>query len=146
MLNIFQYSNQLISWYRRRDMIGGVVRQVLCGPKVVYHFDKRVPGVSPRVSTSLLPRLSLRRLANYHLLLYIGILFLLVKVFIGLSFSAFTVVFLFLSVVFMVVRWLLGYAPVAPSVSLHDISDMRPNLSFSGWWLCVVYKWCWVDI
>ncbi|XP_046680613.1 sphingomyelin phosphodiesterase 4 isoform X2 [Homalodisca vitripennis] len=128
----YNYSSQLVRWYKRRDVVGGVVRQVLCGPQVVYHFDKRVPGMSPRVSTSLPPRLSLRSLANYYLLVYSVLIMVLVTFSTGLTVPAVSVVFLCLWVVFMVVRWALGYAPLVPIVSVHDISDSRPNLSFNG--------------
>lgn len=132
VLMCLQYSSQMVSWYTRRDVVGGVARQLLSGPQVVYYFDKRMPGSPLRVPNSLPPRLSLRLLANYYLLGYGSLLVLMAMFVLRLSFTGVTVAFLFLWVVLMVVRWMLGQAPVVPIISVHDISDSRLHQSF-GW-------------
>lgn len=130
---LLQYSNQMATWYTRRDVVGGVARQLLSGPQVVYYFDKRMPGSPVRVPNSLPPRLSLRMLANYYLLGYGSLLVLLAMFLFRLSFTGVTVAFLFLWVILMVVRWMMGCAPIVPVVSVHDISDSRLNTFFNGW-------------
>lgn len=130
---LLQYSSQMVTWYTRRDVVGGVARQLLSGPQVVYYFDKRMPGSPVRVPNSLPPRLSLRMLANYYLLGYGSLLVLLAMFLFRLSFTGVTVAFLFLWVILMVVRWMMGCAPIVPVVSVHDISDSRLNTFYNGW-------------
>ncbi|XP_054267801.1 sphingomyelin phosphodiesterase 4-like isoform X2 [Macrosteles quadrilineatus] len=124
------YCRQLNSLYMRRDLIGGIARQVLAGPQIIYYFDKSVPNVPSRVSTSLPPRLSLRVLANYHFLAYLSLLLLIASFASGFKLSLVMCFAFFSWIVFMVIRWLLGQAPLVPFVSVHDISDCRPNYSF----------------
>lgn len=125
----------------RRDLIGGIARQVLAGPQVIYYFDKSVPNVPARVSTSLPPRLSLRVLANYHFLAYLSLLLLIASFASGFKLSSVMCFAFFSWIVFMAIRWLLGQAPLVPFVSVHDISDCRPNYSF-GWWMSGLLKFC----
>lgn len=129
---LLQYARQLINLYMRRDVVGGITRQVMAGSQVIYYFDKSVPNMPARVSNSLPPRLSLRILANYHFLGYMLLLLLISSYASGYSIYVVTCLAFFAWIVFMIVRWLFGQVPLVPIVSVHDVSDSRPNFSF--WW------------
>nr|CAI5857292.1 unnamed protein product [Callosobruchus analis] len=58
--------------YHQPTFTGRLTRQLLCPPMTVYKYDKSIPG-SPRVSTNLPPRISLRFLASYRFLTYLCI-------------------------------------------------------------------------
>ncbi|XP_056639509.1 sphingomyelin phosphodiesterase 4 isoform X1 [Diorhabda sublineata] len=64
------YGPTFYQLYHRASFMGKLSREILCPPTTIYRYDKSTPG-SPRLSSNLPPRLSLRFLANYTFLGYL---------------------------------------------------------------------------
>lgn len=69
-LNPFQYGSNFYQLYHSPTFTGRLARQILCAPITIYRYDKTIPG-SPRVSSNLPPRVSLRFMASYRFLIYL---------------------------------------------------------------------------
>ncbi|KAG5872702.1 hypothetical protein JTB14_008796 [Gonioctena quinquepunctata] len=63
------YSPRFYQLYHSPTFLGRLSREILCPPITVYHYDKSITG-SPRVSSNLPPRVSLRFAASYKFLGY----------------------------------------------------------------------------
>ncbi|CAH0390283.1 unnamed protein product [Bemisia tabaci] len=113
------FKDTLKELYWREDLVGGIARQILCGPQVIYYYNKHSEsGYCPRVSRLLPPRLSLRSLASYGYLALLPFFYLFMCIF-DMSFVA---VSLWLSLAIlsvMVIRAKLGHFPV-PSQPLDE--------------------------
>ncbi|XP_072391535.1 sphingomyelin phosphodiesterase 4 [Diabrotica undecimpunctata] len=64
------YGPTFYQLYHSTAFVGRLSREILCSPITIYRYDKSIPG-SPRISSNLPPRLSLRFLANYTFLGYL---------------------------------------------------------------------------
>ncbi|XP_018579891.1 sphingomyelin phosphodiesterase 4 [Anoplophora glabripennis] len=66
------YGPNFYQLYHSPTFTGRLARQILCPPMTIYRYDKTIPG-SPRVSSNLPPRVSLRFMASYRFLTYLCI-------------------------------------------------------------------------
>lgn len=74
-----QFRDQIFDLYEREDLIGGLAKVYLAPPIETDPSMRRSP-MSKKVQQQLeMPRLSLRFLANYHILTYIGLLYLFLR-------------------------------------------------------------------
>lgn len=67
-----QYGPVFYRLYHSPSFWGRLSRELLCPPITVYKYTKTIPG-SPRVSSNLPPRVSLRFMAGYKFLTYFSI-------------------------------------------------------------------------
>ncbi|XP_034252630.1 sphingomyelin phosphodiesterase 4 isoform X2 [Thrips palmi] len=71
------YCSEMARLYHSDGVWGRVARQLLSAPMTVWRYDKRSPGsFSPRVGSSLPPRLSLRPLARHRNLAMLAVLYI----------------------------------------------------------------------
>lgn len=122
------YSFEIRELYARDDLIGGIARQLLWGPTVIYRYDKRKPGYSPRVQVTLPPRLSLRYWANQRVLVSFFVYALLGKFILGYPIVFVWFVIFFLWCVFLIFNHLISRSP-KPVHWRNDVND-NSNLSF----------------
>ncbi|CAG9860561.1 unnamed protein product [Phyllotreta striolata] len=64
------YGPTFYQLYHSQSFVGRLSREILCPPITIYRYDKSTPG-SPRLSSNLPPRLSLRFMASYSFLSYL---------------------------------------------------------------------------
>lgn len=108
--------------------MGGIARQLLWGPTVIYRYDKRKPGYSPRIQITLPPRLSFRYWANQRVLVSFLVYALLGKFILGYPVVFVWFVIFFLWFVFLIFNHLIGRSP-RPVQWRNNVND-NSNLSF----------------
>lgn len=119
---MFQYFNEIQQLYRREDWIGGIVRQLLSGPQVIHTYCKSGPGgYSPRVTSTLPPRISLRFLAHHRTLVLLSLTYLICHFF-GYPFILVIILALFILFLILLFRYSIGWAPKPPRPSMHNSS------------------------
>lgn len=122
------YAFEIRELYARDNLVGGIARQLLWGPTVIYRYDKRKPGYSPRIQVTLPPRLSFRYWANQRVLVSFFVYALLGKFILGYPVVFVWFVIFLLWFVFLIFNHLIGHSP-KPVHWWNNVND-NSNLSF----------------